>query len=240
MHTFNVLSALLAATTLFHVSSAAVDAMNDEGSGSGSGDTGGGSFCSTACESCLDGVCYHCVAGMALHQGVCMLTCPAPWIPHWIETTSALVCIPPTDVEDNSGSGSGDDDLQPNLCNCGTDNSFPVCWVDQLVTLPSLCIARCLNIQHVVEGECPKEDDEGASVALNDRAQATSSDTSQKDAVLIALTAGLSLSVFVIIIMVVARRGRTSPQPKQLASSSATGVQLLLDPSSDGVRQSHV
>jgi hypothetical protein len=171
-----------------------------------------------------------------------------------VEQTSALVCIPAPasttapNADDESGSGSGDDVLQPNLCNCGSSSSHPVCWVDQLVTLPSLCIARCLNIQHVLAGACPS-DDEGSSLAvsnktrglewltlavltrweqanmavflqLNERSQTTSSDDSQKDAILIALTAGLALSVFVIIVMVVARRVRASPQPRWVLASS--------------------
>ena len=128
-------------------------------------------LCAEGCVSCVMGFCHHCVSGLALYHGACHLTCPADLIPHWVEATSALVCIPaPASTQapdtEESGSGSGDDVMQPNICGCNNDNSHPVCWVDQLVTLPSLCIARCLNIQHVLVGACPS-DDEGASLAVS-------------------------------------------------------------------------
>eukprot|EP00730_Choanoeca_flexa_P014454 TRINITY_DN6329_c0_g1_i2.p1 TRINITY_DN6329_c0_g1~~TRINITY_DN6329_c0_g1_i2.p1 ORF type:complete len:250 (+),score=61.25 TRINITY_DN6329_c0_g1_i2:50-799(+) len=219
MRISQALIVLLGLATLYTAN--AVEALVEESSGSGSGDA---DFCSDGCLSCTDGLCQHCVSGLALHQGQCLLACPETMIPHWLEETSALICIPKpastTASPEESGSGSGGDDFNPNpnLCNCPSDAGAPVCWVEQLVTLPSMCIARCLNIQHVLVGACPDDGSEGGSVAINERELAASNDSNdnndngQRDAILIALTAGLSMSIFVIIVILVARRPKHQEQ----------------------------
>ncbi|EDQ86241.1 uncharacterized protein MONBRDRAFT_28489 [Monosiga brevicollis MX1] len=147
-----LMSVLLATATV-------LAAPADDNMGSGSGMA---ALCDSGCQTCTEtGYCQACMYPLHLLDGGCTLACPVGLKSQRIQLAGSLylLCVPEEDDVD-SGSGSGDGELEGSgsgdagledddatgSCDCINDELDPVCWVENQITLPSPCHARCLQI----------------------------------------------------------------------------------------------